>query len=225
MGAGEAALAMTEELAFHQLGRNRSAIDRHKRRGRTRAELVDQARDQFLADAGFTGNVNRGLAAGYLGDGGAQFLHGLGIADQLGAGGILAGLLFLGQSQCSLHEATQHGDIDGFGDEVEGTGLERHHRRIHVAVGGDHGDRRFRVLGGNQLDDFMPGAVGKAHVGEAQGVAGFRKTLFRFADGRRGFHHQAHATEGQGQQLADIPLVIDDQCELFAHALPEPTQG
>ena len=67
--AGEAALLVAEEFALHQFGRNRAAVDRHERTAGARALLVDQARDELLADAGFAADVDRRLAARELADG------------------------------------------------------------------------------------------------------------------------------------------------------------
>src|SRR5690606_7749628 len=83
----------------------------------------------------------------------------------------------------------------------------------------DHRHRRFRILRGDQFDHLMPGSVRQAHVGEAQRVAPFGEALPGFADGSGGLDQQAHATQGQGQQLADIALVVNYQGVLFAHAL------
>jgi len=67
---------VAKELALHQLAGNGTAVDRHERTSRTRALGVDGARDQFLAHARFTEDVDRRLAARDLADGGAQNVHG-----------------------------------------------------------------------------------------------------------------------------------------------------
>ena len=221
-GTGEAALAMTEELAFHQLGRNRAAVDRHERAARTRALLVDQAGHQLLAHAGFTGDVDRCLVAGELADGGTHLLHRGRVADQAFAGA--AGLdctatiaLFLGQPQGGTHQATQHLDVDRLGNEIERAGLQRVHRGVDIAVRGDHRDRSIRAGLGDQFDDFLAVAIGQAHVGEAQVVAALGQCATRLGHGAHGFDLQVHPTQGDGQQLADVAFVIDDQDGLWVH--------
>ena len=62
-GAGEAAAAVAEELALHELGRNRAAVDRHERRVLARPGFVDEPRDELLAGAGLAGDVHGRLAA------------------------------------------------------------------------------------------------------------------------------------------------------------------
>ena len=68
--------------------------------------------------------------------------------------GRLAALCFA-QAQRRLHQPAQHGDIDRLGDEIERAGLERIDGGVDVAVRGDHRHRRFRILRGDQLDDFL----------------------------------------------------------------------
>ena len=75
-GAGEAALAVAEELALHQLGRDRAAVDRHERPGRARAQAVDVARDDLLAGARFAVDEHRRLVARELFGLGAQLHEG-----------------------------------------------------------------------------------------------------------------------------------------------------
>ncbi len=84
-GAGEAALAMAEEFAFHQLGRDRAAVDRHERTGSAGAALMDEAGDDFLAGAGFAKDEHRRLGAGKFFGLGAELDEGRRGADQLAA--------------------------------------------------------------------------------------------------------------------------------------------
>ena len=59
MAPGKSALLVPEKFAFEEPGRNSGAVHFHERPLVTRAEIVDGARDQFLAGAGFTENENR----------------------------------------------------------------------------------------------------------------------------------------------------------------------
>ena len=58
-GSGEGAPLMTEELAFKQAGWNGGAVQFDERAVATRTQVVDGARDQFLARAGFAVNEDR----------------------------------------------------------------------------------------------------------------------------------------------------------------------
>jgi hypothetical protein len=74
-GAGEAAALVTEQLAFHELGGDRAAVDGHERRLRAGPAFMNHARNQFLAGAGLTADVHRRLTARDATDHLAQLLH------------------------------------------------------------------------------------------------------------------------------------------------------
>src|SRR5690606_13808420 len=107
--------------------------------------------------------------------------------------------------------APQHVDVDRLVDEVEGPGLERAYRGFDIAEGGDHGGGRVRVVGrdlGYQVD---AGAVGQAHVGQAQVVAVAGELRAGLGEVGGGVGAQPHAAQGEDQQFADVVLVVDDQ--------------
>ena len=180
MGTGEAAFFVAEKLAFHQFGRDRAAVDRHKRAGGARAFVVDGACHQFFADARLAGDVHGGLAAGDLGQGGAQFGHGRRLAQQAcghaasrccGLAGVAAGRAWLAAKfQRVLNKAAQHGEVHRLADKIEGTGFQCANCGFLVAESGDHRHRGVRVELGDLLDQFNPGAVGQAHIGQAERV-------------------------------------------------------
>ncbi len=57
---------MTEELALEQLGRNRTAVDRHEGRFAALGMVVKVARHHFLAGAGLAEDENAGIGIGDL---------------------------------------------------------------------------------------------------------------------------------------------------------------
>jgi len=61
-GSRERALRVAEQLAFHQLIGNRSAVDRHEGALQPRAPLVNQPRDYFLPPKPFSDFANAGRA-------------------------------------------------------------------------------------------------------------------------------------------------------------------
>ncbi len=77
VGAGEAALDVAEELAFHQFRGNRAAVDRHEGLFGARTQIVDQPGGEFLAGAGIAADEHRGLAARQLRNGLANPLDGV----------------------------------------------------------------------------------------------------------------------------------------------------
>ena len=213
---------MAEELAFHQFGRNRAAVDRHERAAGTGTLLVDQPGNQFLSHAGFAGDVDRRLVARELADGGAHLLHCRRIADQpvaaiAGRGSRAAVALFLGQAQGGADQSAQHLDVDRLGDEVEGTGLQCVDRGVDVAIGSDHRHRHVRMFAGDQLDHFLSVAVGKAHVGEAEIVRALGQGAACIADRTHCVDLQVHAAQRDRQQLANVAFIVDDQYGLCGH--------
>src|SRR6202011_5770550 len=81
-GSSEAAALVAKQLAFHQLGRNCTAVDGDEGSVAARAALVHQACDQFFARTRLSIDVHRSLAAGDAGDHLAQLLHRSGAANE-----------------------------------------------------------------------------------------------------------------------------------------------
>ena len=205
MGAGEAALLVAEELAFHELAGDRAAVDRHERAGRARALGVDGACHQLLAGARLAADVHRRLAARHLGDRAAQGHHGLGLAEQ--PAGFLRLGFALAQFQGLAHQPAKHVHVHRLAHEVEGA----LHRGLDVAVGGDDRHRGVREAGGDLRHQLEPGAVGQAHVGQAQVVAHRAEHLPGGGEVGRGVGAKPHAPQGQHQQFPDVVFIIDDQ--------------
>ena len=68
MRVGEAALHVAEQLRFEQRVGNAGAVDGDERRRATAAAMVDQARDDLLADAALAGDQHLGVRAGGMFD-------------------------------------------------------------------------------------------------------------------------------------------------------------
>lgn len=215
--ASEAAFLVAEELAFHQFGGNRAAVHRHERPLDTWPLLVDQARHQLLAATGLATDVDRRLAARQLADLVAQGAHRRRLAEQA-----VVHRRFLGfrvaQAQGGCHQLPQATEVDRFGEEVEGTGLERLDRGVQAAVRGDHGHRGLWMALLDVLDQIEAAAVRQAHVGEAQVERLAGQQLAGFLDVAGAAGVQLHAAESDFQQFADIRFIVDDQGFLSAHA-------
>src|SRR5690606_6228916 len=102
-------------------------------------------------------------------------------------------------------------DVHRLGNEVEGAGLQRFHRGLDVAVGGDHGHGGFGEAGGDVADQLQAGAVGQAHVGQAEVVLAAGQQFLRGGKGGGGIGAQAHAAQGQDKEFTDVVLVVDDE--------------
>jgi hypothetical protein len=80
-GAGEGALLVAEELAFHQVFREGGAVDLHQRPVAARRVEMNGARDQVLPYPAFAGQQHGGARGGDALDGGEDFLHVLASSD------------------------------------------------------------------------------------------------------------------------------------------------
>ena len=63
VGVREAALHVSEQLGFQQRIREPGAVDRDQRAPASSATLVDQSRDDFLADSALTSDEHFGITA------------------------------------------------------------------------------------------------------------------------------------------------------------------
>ena len=82
-GAGERALLVAEDLALHQLGRDRGAVDGVKRRRGSPRQRVDGVGGDFLAGAALAGDQHRDVGGGHLADHLEDVAHRLAGAHQL----------------------------------------------------------------------------------------------------------------------------------------------
>ncbi|MNY01923.1 hypothetical protein D3C86_1344720 [compost metagenome] len=215
-GAAEAALLVAEEFAFHQLRRDRPAVHRHERLFATPALLVDQARDQLLAAAGFAADIHRRLTARELEDLFAQRLHRRRVTEQAAVDRQLFAVR-RAQAQGGGHQLTQAAEVDRLGQEVEGAGFQRIDRGVQAAVGGDHRHRHLGMALQDVLHQVQAGAVGQAHVGQAQVERLLGQPLARFLDVAGAAGVELHAAQGDFQEFADIGFIVDDQGSLAGH--------
>ena len=169
---------------------------------------MNHTRHQLLAGTRLTADVNGRLAAGELGNGIADSVHGSGIADEaaIGDGHPVA------QLQRRADQIAQNLQVDRLGDEIEGAGLERFDGGVHVAVSRDHGDRNARVVLVHMANEIDAVAVGKPHIRETEIERQLPRGRVSVAQvGHRGGGH-VHAFQGDLDELADVGLVVDDQC-------------
>ena len=108
---------MAEELALHQLRRNRAAVDRHERLFAPPAGVVNHPCNEFLAGARFAANVHRGLAAGDALDDVTHTVHNLGVAEQR-RGRLLVFAVSV-ELQRGRNDIAQIDEIKRLGQEVE----------------------------------------------------------------------------------------------------------
>ena len=215
--AGEAALAVAEQLALHQFGRDGAAVDGDERSFGAWPEVVDHARRQFLAGARLATDVDRCLAACELGDQCPGVVHLRRIADQRQARAA-SGPAF-GKAQRRAGQVAQGLQVDRLGDEVEGARFERIDGGFHVAVGGDHRGRQIGMVGLDVAHQVDAVAVGQAHVGQAEVEPVATEQGPRPGEVVGGAAVHLHALQRQPEQLADVRFVVDDQREGAGHGV------
>ena len=116
--AGEGAAFVTEQFAFQEIAGNGGAIHCDERFVGAIAVLINGARDEFLAGAGFAANQDRDRSARDTTDGFVNLLHRFAVADE-GAG-------FTGGFAEADFFEHQFGIAKSFSDEIEQfVGLER----------------------------------------------------------------------------------------------------
>ena len=130
---------MAEQFALHQFGGDRATVHGYKGAFGPRAEGVDHAGDDFLATAGFATDIHRRLAAGEFLQARAQLSRITGVSPS-SCGWSPTFRLLAAASFSALWIRPRSFQVDGFGHEVEGAGLEGLDGGIHAAVGADHGD-------------------------------------------------------------------------------------
>ncbi len=140
--AGQAALAVAEQLAFDEFFGNGGAVHFDERLGGARAGGVNRVRDQFLAGAAFAENQHAAVGGGHQAQLLAQRLHGHALADdaQLGVARFLQPVQFQLQPAL-LHRVVEHHRdfLDGqrLFQKIEGAQLGGLHGGLDGAVAGD----------------------------------------------------------------------------------------
>jgi hypothetical protein len=209
VGTGEGALAIAEELALHQVLGDRPAVHRHERLVAAGALLMDEPGGEFLAAAGFAGDVDGGLAPRELLDHVAHVLHDRRAADEPLVGRHLR--LGRWQRERRLHERTQLLQRNRLGEIVEGAGLQRRDRILGVPVRGDDGHRQIAHVLRDELDELQPLAIGQAHVGQAEVVLAGLHLLDGLLHPHGALHLEPHAQQREFDQFENVLLVVHDE--------------
>ena len=143
--AGEGAALMAENFALHQRFGNRRAIDGDEGTVGARRKLMDGARQNFLARAGFAGDQHGGGGGRDLLDDAHHVLHGLGAAHQIADAPGFAQLarqrghllLVAGAAQGAVQQGVQNGALERLFDVPEGAGFDGGDGALFAALAGD----------------------------------------------------------------------------------------
>jgi hypothetical protein len=230
LGARERPALVTEQLAFHERGRDGAAVDRDERAVATAAEVVHGARDDFLAGAALAGHEHGRRAGRDARQQREHRPHRLRAADDLaeppgllGVGGQLAQLTAeAARLRDLLEDVAQARDVDRLGEIVGDAAPERLDRRLERAFAGDEhdGGRRRRI---DDVEQLQPLAVGQIqvqqdHVDRMPGEMGAR-----FVERER--HGDVVALlAGDGRQRGRRLLVVVDN-QGFRHEVCHQERG
>ena len=173
-GAGERAAHVAEDLGFEQVLRDRAAVERDELLPAPRARVMDRARHDFLAGAGFAADQNRARRARDGLERLKQIAHRPTAADDafeavallqlLAQPGVLRlqPPLLDGAVEC----VTQFVELEWLGHEVGGAALDHLDGVADRAVAGDHDADDLRVPVDRGLDDRRPVDAWQAQVGD-----------------------------------------------------------
>jgi hypothetical protein len=187
-------------------------------RGRLR---VQQLRDELLAGAGLAAHQHRHVAAGHPRGGVEQPPHRPRVADDPPPQRALGGQRLVGHAQrAGLERALDHHrdlvDVERLGQVVVGAGLDRRHRDLLAAVGGEQDHRQARVARGDRRDQLEPAHARHLQIGHHhRGVVELRQ---RGGARRRGQHAVPALGQHLAQRVQHAGLVVDEQHRRRDHA-------
>ena len=173
-GAGERALLVAEQNRLDEIFRHRAAIDRDEGFGPPLARAMNGARDQFLADARFTGDEHGDVRGGGLLRHAQHAVHGRALGDDVFEA-----------------ERTRAAVLDAVDLAFERAGVERVAQAHLHALGADRLDHEIDRAGPHRGDDIVDAAM--------RGLHDHRHVDCRLAH----FRQHAHAVEVRHHQIED----------------------
>ena len=150
--AGEGALDVAEQFTFDQPRRDRRAIDPDHGPIPARAQVVDRARDQLLAGAGFSGDENCGGSTRHQADALQQLAERRAVAHHR----IMVVLGFDLVKQVSVVLLQPAFELGELGDALFELGIEPQNLRFGLLQFGDVARRHPGSVGLAVLDDAVP---------------------------------------------------------------------
>ena len=164
--AGKSAALVAEEFALQQVFGDGSGVDGHKRAIGARGMLVQRARHQLFAGAGFAGDHHRDVALAQAADGTEHVLHGGRLAQHFGRLGhaLFADLFALAFFHRAADQLHRLGQIKRLGQVFKGAALEGAHRAVQVRERRHDDDGQAGVLGFDFFEQVQAGASGHADI-------------------------------------------------------------
>jgi hypothetical protein len=217
--ARERTLLVPEQLALHQLARERGTVHRDERLGATRAPVVQRIGDQLLAGPALAPDQHGHVRVGDPLDGLEHPPHGLARADHLlepvGALHLLEQPAVIAAQQRGLHGAA-HDDaqlvvVEGFGQVVGGAELHRLDGGLLRPVRGDHHHGDVRVDGAGPLEHLHAAGPLHAEIGDHDVEVPRLDAAHRFVARRGRLDLVALLREEPAQRYENGLLVVDDE--------------
>ena len=213
--AGEAAFFVAEEFAFDQLGGHRRAVQGDERPAFARAALVQRARDQLLAGAGFAQDADARLAGRHAVHLRHHAPHALARIDDFVLADALPQVAILVLQALQLEDVV-HGEQQLVGgerllQEIERAQAGGAHRHFDVGLPADHHDGKRDAERAQVFEQREAVLAGHDDVAQHH-VEGLRFGQFERARGviaDRGFvPGQAEGARQRGQRVG---VVVNDQ--------------
>ena len=219
VGAGEGAGLVAEEFALDQVLRQAAAVQRHVVLATAFAVVVQAARHQLLAGAGFAVDQHVGRCLGQRHHRAPYLLHAGRAADEHGLDALpvvqrIAQRAHL-QAQLPALDRMAHGGDQPLGrvgllDEVVGTFAHGLHRHRDVAVAGDEDHRQLGVDGAYFRQPVGAARARQTHVADDDGRhAGGDVDACALDTGKR-IDLEAGQAERLGGAQAHVLVVLDE---------------
>ena len=188
VGARERALLVAEQLAFHQVFRNRRAVDFDEWPVFARRMKMNGARNQIFTHAAFARQQHRRARGRHAHDGAEDLLH-RGAAAHDVVELVLAPQFFfqlpvliaqIADFQRLVHHRRQVIERKRLQQEIGRARLHRFDRILHGAERRHHDHRHMRILPPDQLQHLEAGHAGQLEIGQDQiGAVKQRQSFFR----------------------------------------------
>ena len=211
-GAGERPFFVAEQFAFDEFARDRRHVQRNERTVAALAEIVQCARHQFLAGAGFSGNHYGQVGGHDARDHPINVLHRRRSTDQ--------GQLLLdragarsrrGVGQRAVHDRGQGVQIEWLRQVLKRAAFGRAHRGHQRALRTHDDDLQRRSRLADPRNEIQPVAVGHKHIGDHEIAVTVFDPAPQCSGVAGGMDLVSLASKGFAQDRANGAIVIGDQ--------------
>ncbi len=227
--AGKGVGFMAEDFRLEQAFRQPATVERHELAVLAPTEIVQAARDQFLARAGFTFDQYVGRGVGDVGNQRTQVLHGRGAADdpafqRIAFGQLLAqGPHFTGQAallQCAPGDVDQTLRRKGFLHEIVSAIAHCVDGHGDVAMAGDEHHRQAAVTCLETAQQLQPVDTRQANIADDDTGEVVINTFQGLFGARNALAGDVFQREGLLAAEQYMRIVFDDQdgqVAVYAH--------